>query len=223
MYAAQRFCSKQCSPSRDHICWHPQQCSTLLQRDMECVVTVLCLPAFVQSMSCVLARRWMQVQSHCRVCPVCKAGIDDEKVQTFVALSTRWTGALPWHVSSQHAQSPTNANWHAQLHTRPSQQWAGHKPITAQLQVPDRCPRRTAYPSTAVAGTMRTRARRWAAPNSQQTARTLGMLCRAGRLGSARPQCRCARVARSKQYANAWESAFTRRPPGLTRYSYHVK
>lgn len=26
------------------------------------------------------AHRWMQVQSHCRVCPVCKAGIDDEKV-----------------------------------------------------------------------------------------------------------------------------------------------
>ena len=27
------------------------------------------------------ACRWMQVQSHCRVCPVCKAGIDDEKVR----------------------------------------------------------------------------------------------------------------------------------------------
>lgn len=63
---------------------------------MNCVVTVLCLPAFVQSMSCVLARRWMQVQSHCRVCPVCKAGIDDEKVQTFLALSTRldWRAAM---------------------------------------------------------------------------------------------------------------------------------
>ncbi|KAK9817950.1 hypothetical protein WJX72_004750 [[Myrmecia] bisecta] len=24
--------------------------------------------------------RWMQVQSHCRVCPVCKAGIDEDKV-----------------------------------------------------------------------------------------------------------------------------------------------
>ena len=25
--------------------------------------------------------RWMQIQSHCRVCPVCKAGIDEDKVR----------------------------------------------------------------------------------------------------------------------------------------------
>ena len=25
------------------------------------------------------ARRWMQVQNHCRVCPVCKAGIEQDK------------------------------------------------------------------------------------------------------------------------------------------------
>ena len=32
---------------------------------------------------CLLPRnhRWMQVQNHCRACPVCKAGIDEDRVR----------------------------------------------------------------------------------------------------------------------------------------------
>jgi hypothetical protein len=35
------------------------------------------------------------VQSHCRVCPVCKAGIDDEKVQTMRNLCIRLAVSRP--------------------------------------------------------------------------------------------------------------------------------
>lgn len=34
----------------------------------------------VPSLTGLFVPRWMQVQNHCRVCPVCKAGIDEDKV-----------------------------------------------------------------------------------------------------------------------------------------------
>ncbi len=36
---------------------------------------------FHVSVSSSLSRRWMQVQTHCRACPVCKAGIDEDRVR----------------------------------------------------------------------------------------------------------------------------------------------
>eukprot|EP00891_Asterochloris_glomerata_P001203 jgi/Astpho2/1203/Aster-08170 len=72
--------------------------------------------------------RWMQVQSHCRVCPVCKAGIDDDKVVPIYGRGGSHTDPR----SKQHAdaQSPGSpeADEGAAVPRRP----AGQRPLPVQ-------------------------------------------------------------------------------------------
>ena len=46
-----------------------------------CACWQSCARALFPCLSAASARRWMQVQSHCRVCPVCKAGIEQDKAR----------------------------------------------------------------------------------------------------------------------------------------------
>lgn len=69
----------------------------------------------------VAARRWMQVQNNCQVCPVCKAGIDHGKVripnpkQTFGApmLSARKRRAIIHDISALRRPQPATPAPHA--------------------------------------------------------------------------------------------------------------
>jgi len=71
--------------------------------------------------------RWMQVQSHCRVCPVCKAGIDDEKVVPIYGRGGDNTDQRT-RTSAAEAAEAKNAEEPGPVPRRP----AGQRPVPVQ-------------------------------------------------------------------------------------------